>query len=130
MVDEPEKQRESSAAMNPATSPPDQPRGSQPAMVISEGELLREVIRLSRNVLGLTLGMLVGAGIFLATIILVIKGGPDVGSHLQLLNQYFPGYRVTWAGSFVGAFYGFVFGYINGWIIATVYNWVVVLRHE
>jgi len=99
-------------------------------MVISEGELLRQVIRLSRNVLGLTLGMLVAAGIFLATIILVIKGGPDVGSHLQLLDQYFPGYRVTWGGSFLGALYGFVVGYINGWIIATVYNWVVLLRHK
>lgn len=130
MSDERKKQGESSAAMEPATSPPDAPRGNQPAMVIPEGELLREVIRLSRNVLGLTLGMLVAAGIFLATIILVIKGGPDVGSHLQLLNQYFPGYRVTWGGSFLGAFYGFLVGYINGWIIASVYNWVVLLRHK
>lgn len=130
MSDERKKQGESSATMGPATSPPDALRGNQPAMVIPEGELLREVIRLSRNVLGLTLGMLVAAGIFLATIILVIKGGPDVGSHLQLLNQYFPGYRVTWGGSFLGAFYGFLVGYINGWIIASVYNWVVLLRHK
>jgi len=130
MSDERKKQGERSAAKGPATSPPDAQRGSQPAMIIPEGELLREIIRLSRNVLGLTLGMLVAAGIFLATIILVIKGGPEVGRHLQLLSQYFPGYRVTWGGSFLGAFYGFVVGYINGWIIASVYNWVVLLRHK
>ena len=96
---------------------------------IAEEELLREVIRLSRNVLGLTLGMLCAAGIFLATNILVVKGGPNIGSHLQLLSQYFPGYRVTFGGSILGAFYAFVVGYVNGWIIAAVYNWAVLLRH-
>jgi hypothetical protein len=115
--------------MNPAASEPNAPRGNQPATLIDEEALVREVIRLSRNVLGLTLGILSAIGIFLATNILVIKGGPDVGSHLQLLNQYFPGYRVTFGGSFVGAAYGFVVGYVNGWIIAAVYNWVVLRRH-
>ncbi|MDB6147886.1 MAG: hypothetical protein JWO45_1550 [Spartobacteria bacterium] len=93
-----------------------------------EEALLREVIRLSRNVLGLTLGILFANGVFLATNILVIKDGPNVGAHLQLLNQFFPGYRVTFAGSFLGLFYGFLVGYISGWVIATVYNWVVLLR--
>jgi hypothetical protein len=97
--------------------------------LVEEEALLKEVIRLSRNVLGLTLGILFAIGIFLATNILVIKGGPTVGAHLQLLNQYFPGYRVTFGGSFLGAAYGFIVGYVNGWIIAAVYNWVVSLRH-
>ena len=116
--------------MNPATSEPETPRGNQPAMITDEAALIREVIRLSRNVLGLTLGILISIGIFLATNILVLKGGPNVGSHLQLLSQYFPGYRVTLGGSFLGALYGFVVGYINGWMIAAVYNWVVLLRHK
>jgi hypothetical protein len=129
MLDEQNKQPGSSVSMNPATSEPDATRGNRPTTLIDEEELVREVIRLSRNVLGLTLGILVAAGIFLATNILVIKGGPNVGSHLQLLSQYFPGYRVTFGGSFLGAAYGFVVGYVNGWIIAAVYNWVVLLRH-
>ena len=95
-----------------------------------EQALLREVIRLSRNVLGLTLGMLFAFGLFLATNILVLKGGPEIGAHLQLLNQFFPGYRVTFGGSFLGLVYGFAVGYVSGWIIATVYNWVVLLRHR
>ena len=89
---------------------------------------MREVIRLSRNVLGLTLGILFAVVLFAATNILVLKGGPHVGAHLQLLNQFFPGYTVTFAGSFLGLLYGFLVGYVSGWIIATVYNWVVLLR--
>ena len=96
----------------------------------NEQALAQEVIRVSRNVLGLTLGILFGSGLFLATNILVIKGGARVGPNLQLLNQFFPGYRVTFGGSFLGLMYGFAVGYISGWIIATVYNWVVLLRHR
>ena len=62
-----------------------------------------------------------------ATNILVVKGGQNVGAHLQLLNQFFPGYSVTLAGSLIGACYGFAAGYVSGWIIAAVYNWVVLL---
>ena len=116
--------------MTPAESDPTAPRSNGAPRRIEEQELLKEVIRLSRNVLGLTLGVLSASGIFLATNMLVLKGGPTVGTHLQLLNQYFPGYRVTFAGSFLGGLYGFVVGYLSGWIIAAVYNWVVLLRHE
>ena len=116
--------------MTPAKFSPATPRRNGTSKLIEEEELLKEVIRLSRNVLGLTLGMLFASGIFLATNILVLKGGPTVGTHLQLLNQYFPGYRVTFAGGFLGGLYGFVVGYVSGWIIAAVYNWVVLLRHE
>lgn len=97
---------------------------------VNEQALLREVIRVSRNVLGLTLGMLFGFGLFLATNILVIKGGPHVGANLQLLNQFFPGYRVTFAGSFLGLIYGFLTGYISGFFIAAVYNGVASFRHR
>ena len=93
-------------------------------------ELVREVIRLNRNVLGLTLGILSAGALFLATNILVLKGGHPIGPHLELLNQFFPGYRVTFAGSLLGAVYGFALGYISGWIIAAVYNWVALLRHS
>ena len=96
----------------------------------NEEALVQEVIRVSRNVLGLTLGILFGSGLFLATNILVLKGGPHVGANLQLLNQFFLGYRVTFGGSFLGLIYGFAVGYISGWIIASVYNWVVLLRYR
>src|SRR5712691_12691806 len=96
--------------------------------LVNEQALLKEVIRANRNVLGLTLGILFGFGLFLATNILVLKGGPHVGANLQLLNQFFPGYRVTFAGSFLVLIYGFLTGYISGFFIAAVYNGVASFR--
>jgi hypothetical protein len=90
--------------MTPAASEPGESHGNGLPTRIEEEALLQEVIRLSRNVLGLTLGILFAVGIFLATNILVLKGGPAVGSHLQLLNQYFPVTELSEAVS--GAAYG------------------------
>ena len=38
------------------------------------------------------------AAVLLATAVLVIKGGPDMGTHFGLLSNYFPGFSVTWFG--------------------------------
>lgn len=69
--------------------------------------------------------MLLGGGLFLATNILVLKGGPNVGQHLGLLSQYFPGYSVSFVGSLIGFIYAFVGGYIIGRAIGYVYNRLV-----
>jgi hypothetical protein len=74
---------------------------------------------------GLALGLVCGLGLMFATIILLIRGGDNVGAHLSLLGAYFPGYRVTWAGSLIGFAYAFVVGYIGGRTIATIYNRLV-----
>jgi len=71
---------------------------------------------------GLALGLVCGLGLMLATVVLLLRGGENVGAHLSLLGAYFPGYRVTWAGSLVGFSYAFVVGYIGGRTIATIYN--------
>jgi hypothetical protein len=63
-----------------------------------------------------------GAGLFLATNFLVIKGGHNVGAHLSLLAIYFPGYSVSFWGSIVGFFYAFVLGFLGGLTLGTVYN--------
>ena len=88
-----------------------------------ENQQLGEAIRrLNARAWGISVGLLLGGGLFLATIILVIKGGPNVGQHLGLLRAYFPGYRVTLAGSFIGFVYGFVIGYGVGRLLGSVYN--------
>ncbi|MGH7539963.1 MAG: hypothetical protein ACRELC_03085 [Gemmatimonadota bacterium] len=87
--------------------------------------LVRAVRKLNERAWGITLGLLLAAGLFLATIILVIKGGPDPGAHLRLLANYFPGYRVTVLGAFVGFVYAFVLGYGLGRIVGAVYNRLV-----
>jgi len=88
-------------------------------------ELQRAVARLNERAWGVSLGLLLGGGLFVATNVLVIKGGPVVGPHLSLLGVYFPGYRVTFLGSLVGFVYAFVVGYALGRLVGTVYNRLV-----
>jgi len=88
-----------------------------------EEELIEKaVVRLNAKLLGLVFGFLLGLGLFLATNFLVLKGGPDVGAHLELLAQFFPGYRVTFAGSLIGFLYAFAVGYVIGAALGAVYN--------
>lgn len=86
------------------------------------------LLRLNASIHGIVFGLIAGSLIFVATIWLVIKGGPVVGPNLALLNQFFIGYRVTVLGSFIGFGYGFLTGFIVGFFIATVYNWILDLR--
>lgn len=84
----------------------------------------RAVLRLNAQAWGVTFGLLFGLGLFVATILLVLKGGENVGAHLGLLANYFPGYRVTTGGAFLGFVYSFVLGYIFGRLVGVVYNGV------
>lgn len=84
----------------------------------------RETLHLNAQAWGISFGFLGAITIFLATIVLVIKGGEDVGRHLALLSVYLPGYRVTFAGAFIGFIYLFVIGYALGRLVGVVYNFV------
>ena len=66
-----------------------------------------------------------GLLLFLATAVLLIKGGPEVGPNLELLANYFVGFRVTWGGAFIGLLEGGVAGFALGWIIASLMNLLV-----
>ncbi len=80
------------------------------------------ILRLNARAWGIAMGLLFGFGLFIATNVLVLKGGAQVGPHLALLGIYFPGYRVTFVGSLIGFVYAFVIGYALGRLIGTVYN--------
>ncbi|MES2304446.1 MAG: hypothetical protein V4558_03025 [Gemmatimonadota bacterium] len=88
-----------------------------------EREVRRAILRLNSQAWGVSFGMLLGLGLFIATVVLVVKGGENVGAHLGLLSVYLPGYRVTWPGAFLGFVYAFVIGYALGRLVGTVYNW-------
>jgi hypothetical protein len=90
--------------------------------------VMTRLLRVSAVVQGIVTGLILGLGIFLATIWLVVKGGPVVGPHLALLGQYFIGYRVTVAGSLIGLGYGFVVGFVLGYGIAWLYNQLLAWR--
>jgi hypothetical protein len=91
-----------------------------------ERELVRQAFeQTSEQGWGLALGVVAALGLFVATVWLVIKGGPVVGPRLGLLSVYFPGYSVTWPGAFIGAAYMFFLGYGAGRVVATIYNRIV-----
>ena len=97
-------------------------------MNTAENEVLQTaVLRLNGRAWGIAFGLLAGLGIFIATNILVLKGGPNPGQHLRLLRAFFPGYSVTFLGSLIGFVYSFVFGYAIGRLVGTVYNTLVAL---
>lgn len=90
---------------------------------VEEAQAIRRIVmRASEQGWGIAVGLLFGVGLFLATVALVIQGGPNPGPHLGLLGIYFPGYTVTWLGSLIGFVYAFVVGYAIGRTVATIYN--------
>ena len=102
----------------------------------NEEKLLKGVVRINTKFFGLVLGFLFGIAIFIATIWLVLKGGHInahgeyvVGPHLQLLSQFFIGYRVSFWGSIIGFLYGFAVGSFCGSALGYVYNKIVDFRN-
>jgi hypothetical protein len=87
--------------------------------------IISSLARLDGIALGVSLGAVFGMAIFLATNILVWKGGDVIGPNLALLAQYFVGYEVSFAGSLVGSIYGAIVGFVLGWLIAFLRNFVV-----
>lgn len=88
----------------------------------------REMLRLNSKAWGVATGLLAGLSLLFATVVLVIKGGENVGQHLGLLAVYLPGYRVTLLGAVIGFVYMFVIGYALGRLIGFVYNWSATHR--
>jgi len=87
-----------------------------------EADLTRAIQRLNERAWAFASGLLLAGGLFVATNVLVLRGGPNQGQHLELLSVYFPGYRVTFVGSLIGFVYAFVIGYALGRLVGFVYN--------
>jgi len=95
---------------------------------VQREQIRRAIVRLRSRVMAIVFGLTGGVGLSVATLWLVIRGGADVGAHLGLLRNYFPGYSVTWTGSIVGFVYGALVGALAGWSLAWVYNRVADWR--
>lgn len=92
--------------------------------------LRRAVARLRTGIVAVVFGMVCGAGLFVATAWLLLRGGVDVGKTLNLLGNFFPGYSVTWPGAFVGLLYGGLFGSVVGSATAWIYNQITNVRER
>jgi len=87
-------------------------------------------MKLDGKALGISLGVLWGGTIFLATILLIVKAwlgihhpaGAPVGPTLLKLGQFYMGYSMSLGGAILGGIYGFFNGYVGGYLIAKIYN--------
>lgn len=93
-------------------------------------EVGQVVVRLHATVLAVVGAVVTGMGLFITTVWLVLKGGPQVGVHLQLLRHYFIGYSVSWSGSLLGLCYGALIGGVIGWSVGKIYNGVLLMRQN
>ena len=72
--------------------------------------------------LGVAVGIVVGLGLFIATVALLLKGGAVVGPTLALLNNVLFGFSVTWSGAFIGLVEGTLGGFAVGYGFASLRN--------
>lgn len=80
--------------------------------------------------LGAALAMVSGLGLFLATALLLLKGGEVIGPTLFLLSNFFPGFRPTWMGAFIGMLEGGILGFMIGSVFASLRNWGMMAYAE
>src|SRR4026207_1153043 len=91
-------------------------------MAETQDDVKTTLLKLNARAWGIAVGLLFGSVLFLGTIVLVMRGGRNVGPHLGMLSVFLPGYSVTFVGAFIGFGYLFVIGYAVGRLLGLVYN--------
>lgn len=93
---------------------------------LSEDELVDAAFApLDALALGTAVGLVGSLTLFLATAVLLLKGGAVIGPKLSLLGRYFLRYDVTWTGALIGLFEGAVVGFLLGYVGAKLRNWAM-----
>ena len=86
-------------------------------------ELIRAVFaRFDDVALGSALGSVAALVTFLATAILLLRGGDPLGPTLSLLGNYLFGYEVSWPGALLGALEAGLIGFGVGFAMAKLIN--------
>jgi hypothetical protein len=98
----------------------------------SRPQILEQVIaetfsRIDKSAFGIATGCVSGLIVFLATLWLVIKGGPVASADLDFLGQYFFGYTVTVTGALWGFGHGFLWGFLFGGLFAYFHNFAMAV---
>lgn len=101
---------------------PGRPQPPLDTPTIAAAAVAQTFAQLNARAWGISFALLFGLGLLISTWVLVLEGGPNVGPHLRLLANFFPGYSVTFIGGLIGFVYGFVVGYAFGRLVGTVYN--------
>ena len=83
----------------------------------AEVRVLNAAVRVNTIIMAVALGLLGGVVLFLSTVILLLRGGHNVGKNLSLLSVFFPGYEVSWTGAFIGLLWGIACGALSGTVL-------------
>jgi hypothetical protein len=83
----------------------------------AEVGVLNAAIRVNTIIMAVALGLLGGAVLSLSTVILLLRGGHNVGMNLSLLSVFFPGYEVSWTGALIGLLWGIACGALSGTVL-------------
>jgi protoporphyrinogen oxidase len=97
------------------------------AAQVIQKTLTRVFNKLDGIALGLAVGSVTGAALLVATIIQRLAEPRGFTPYLGLLAKYFPGYRVSLAGSLLGLLYGMATGFVTGWGFAVARNTMLSL---
>jgi hypothetical protein len=92
------------------------------------GQLSKSLARVNAICFATVFGAVAGVGLWLATMFLVIKGGPSPGHTMAVLGYAFPGYSVSFGGAFVSLLWAFVTAFLISLPSAWIY-YRGVLQH-
>jgi protoporphyrinogen oxidase len=101
--------------------------GSDQVSEVVQRTLTRVFNKLDGVAFGLAAGMVTGLLLCLLTLLHAWTGPSPADRYLGLLAQYFPGYRVSPAGSLLGLGYGLAVGFVVGWLFAYARNAALAL---
>jgi hypothetical protein len=80
-----------------------------------------------KRAMGLAVALVAGGGCFLLTAVPLLRGRPPE-LMLELLDNYFYGYTVSWTGALIGAWWAGVTGFVAGWFLAFLRNGILAVR--
>jgi protoporphyrinogen oxidase len=80
----------------------------------SERYLLSSLVRINTVIMAVVGGAFLGSILWLATAILLLRMGGNVGDQVSLLSVFLPAYEISWKGAWIGFIWGFVIGATSG----------------
>ena len=83
------------------------------------GGSMEATMILRKRALGLSMGVVWGLAVFVATILSTMRG---MGKTLSVLDAYYLGFTVSYLGALIGLVWGFVHGFVGGVLIAWFYD--------
>jgi len=82
---------------------------------------------LDKRAFGIAIGVATGLVVFGVTAVYLVRNPTD-GFQLELLREYFYGYRVSWPGAIIGFGWGMLTGFVAGWFFAFCRNLAVAVN--